>query len=148
MTGHVRLTYVSSQTPLMTLSGHTEAVSSVLWIDQSTVCSAGWDHTIRVWDISAGVNKHTLVSFLLDVSAMNKVTLQKKNCLTSLLFQNGSKVFCDISYSPLARLLVSGSADRHVRLWDPRTTGESRVGLGKGRRGLVKLVHFDYLTSH
>ena len=53
--------FIPFQTPLMTLSGHTEAISSVLWMDHNTLCSSGWDHSIRVWDLSAGVNKQTMV---------------------------------------------------------------------------------------
>jgi ribosome biogenesis protein YTM1 len=49
--------------PLSTLLGHGQAVSSVTWVDNETVCSSGWDHCIRLWDLESGVNTTTLARY-------------------------------------------------------------------------------------
>jgi ribosome biogenesis protein YTM1 len=58
------------------------------------VITASWDHTIKIWDLEMGGMKSELV---------------------------GNKSFFDISYSPLSRTALTASADRTIRLYDPRS---------------------------
>jgi len=83
----------TSRIPLVTLLGHKEPVSSLIWHDSDELISAGWDHCIRLWDIETATNKHTLT---------------------------GNKVILNIVYSTNNGLLASGSCDKNIRLWDLR----------------------------
>ncbi|XP_046678614.1 ribosome biogenesis protein WDR12 homolog [Homalodisca vitripennis] len=88
------------RTPLLTLKGHREAVSAVCWRGSDSVVTSSWDHTLRSWDLTSG-------------------TLTSELC--------GNKSFFDLHVSPLTGLYLTASADRHVRLYDPRSTEGSVV---------------------
>ena len=53
--------YVYIQTPLVTLAGHSHPVTTAAWPQEEEFLTAGYDHSIRVWDTPTGVNKSTLV---------------------------------------------------------------------------------------
>lgn len=80
----------------MTLPGHKEAVSSVVWTENNEIFSSSWDHTIKLWDAELGGLKTEIV---------------------------GNKSFFCISRSPLNQTIVAASADRHIRIYDARSQG-------------------------
>ena len=81
----------------MTLPGHKEAISSVVWTENNEIFSSSWDHTIKLWDAELGGLKTEIV---------------------------GNKSFFSMSRSVLNQMLITASADRHVRLYDPRSQGK------------------------
>lgn len=85
----------------MTLAGHKEGISGVTWMDSKTeICSASWDHTIKIWDTELAGMKQELV---------------------------GNKSFFDIAYSKQSRLLITAAAERTLRLYDPRSADGTLV---------------------
>ncbi|TRY63093.1 hypothetical protein TCAL_00320 [Tigriopus californicus] len=83
-----------SRTPLVTLGGHKEGISGVAWTEDNEVCTSSWDHTLKIWDFEMRGMKTELV---------------------------GNKSFFGLSYSPLNRTILTCSADRAIRLYDPRS---------------------------
>jgi ribosome biogenesis protein YTM1 len=82
------------RTPLATLEGHREAVSSTQWIDNTTILSSSWDHTMKIWDLNMRALKNEIA---------------------------GNKSFFDVSYSALNGLIITASADKNLRLFDPKS---------------------------
>jgi len=89
-----------TRTPIQTLGGHKESVSSLAWLGAGELASGSWDHTVKIWDIELGGLKTEIV---------------------------GNKAFFSINYSNLNRTLIASSADRSVRLYDPRSQEGSLV---------------------
>ncbi|KAJ2781019.1 ribosome biogenesis protein ytm1 [Coemansia javaensis] len=115
---------VVTKAAIGTLSGHVGPVTSVRFSadDETQVFSGGWDHTVRTWDVAAGVNVAT--------SLCDAVVL-------------------GVDYSAHSRLVATGHADRAVRLWDPRASDGAVVKLRlTGHAGFVPAVSWAPGSAH
>lgn len=79
--------------PRSSMEGHMQAISSLKWISEEQLLTGSWDHSLRFWDVDSGV------------------------CTNQL---HGNKVILSVDYSNQNNMIVTGHADKSVRLWDPR----------------------------
>ncbi|KAG7208945.1 hypothetical protein KM043_015121 [Ampulex compressa] len=91
----LRSEHGKTKIPKRTMKGHKEAISGIVWMDKSDVITSSWDHTLKIWDTELGGVKQDIV---------------------------GNKSFFDLDYSPLSHSVLTASADKHIRLYDPRST--------------------------
>lgn len=89
-----RTAQAQTRTPVLTLQGHREAVSGVQWLNEQSLLTSSWDHTLKIWDLAMEGVKSEI---------------------------SGNKSFFDISYSQLNGLIITASADKNLRLYDPRS---------------------------
>lgn len=78
------------------LQGHAGCVAALAWPERGALFSAGWDHTLRRWDVATG------------------------GCAQTLATGGAKALFC-LDARPGALLLAAGGAERAVRCWDPRS---------------------------
>jgi len=101
-----RLQYISDQAEI-TLRGHEGPVKSVVFSpDGKRIISGGDDNTIRVWDVSTGVNLMTLRG-------------------------HNNRVW-SVAISPDGKWIASASFDRTIKLWDAETGAELHTLRGHG----------------
>jgi len=87
---------------LQVLEGHTDIVRTLLRIDNERFASAGDDATAIVWSSRTGTKLHTFVGHTLPIT-----------CMMALYHPNSTK-------------LITGSADKTIRIWD-LATGDCEV---------------------
>jgi WD40 repeat protein len=85
--------------PLATLQGHSDGILDVSFApDSRFVVSSSYDHTVRLWELSA------------DRSKAVKTTLMKKH----------EDVVEQVGFAPNGQYIVSGGGDVKILLWDSK----------------------------
>lgn len=137
----VRIYDTQTQKLVNTFMGHESAISSVTFNARGTVAVTGSkDATVRYWDVLSGLCIKTISSHLGEVTSVETnatgtlmLTSSKDNsnrlwdmrqCRPIRRFkghQNTSKNFIRAGFGPMERLVVGGSEDGFVYVWDVDT---------------------------
>ncbi|CAD5955627.1 putative WD repeat-containing protein alr3466 [Planktothrix agardhii] len=151
---------VSWQNPTLvtTLTGHSDAVSSVAFSpDGRTLASGSFDNRIKLWDVQsqreiATLTGHssyvTSVAFSPDGRTLasgsddNTIKLWDVQSQRQIATLTGHSSFVlSVAFSPDGRTLASGSWDTTIKLWDVHSQGE--IATLTGHSSFVLSVAFS-----
>ena len=128
---------VAIATPLKTLTGHKDLVSSVAYSpDGSTIATGSWDHTIQLWDGLTGKEKKTLMGPIGEVSSVafspdglalasagyRSIHLWNVETGGHKLEFNGRSYYIPVvAYFPDGSKIASGTLEGKIHVWDAFT---------------------------
>lgn len=132
---------VINKSPVSVLTGHQGKVSRAIFdrTTAETAYSAGWDHTVRSWDLTVASERTAKTSdkVILDLTQMASANLlatgstdrlvafwdlREQTQAISLLLAGHTAPVSSVCAHPTAPLLLaSGSYDSTVRIWDARS---------------------------
>ena len=97
------------------MNDHVGCVSALQWKEEDKCWSGSWDHSVRCWDLPTGI------------------CTKKMYC--------GTPIY-SISCHRNSPIILSGHADRTIRIWDPRSTGQMITNQFKSHKAWVPSVRW------
>ena len=138
---------------LATLNGHTNWIYALSFSPDGTLlASGGWEHTVRLWDITTfrsvgDLNNHSTEIYCLKFSSDGRLlasgsanndsgvrlwNVPRQQLVTTL--KGHTNVVHAVSFSPDDQFLSTGSYDKTVRIWDVSTGTEQIQLSGNGEQ--------------
>ena len=121
-------------TCILTLTGHTDAITTIEKLSQNKICSGSSDGYIKIWDILTGVCLNRLIGHERNISSLVKLSntqiisggcdnlikiwdISRRDCLKT--FYGNTKLGKRIFIVKLSKVqIVSGGGERFIKIWD------------------------------